>query len=294
MKVNVKKLCERIIVCLIIASIGLTPVSAEARTDTNEILIYESDTSTDQSENICSEDENHTEPPVTDDETGSEPPEINDETENEQPVKEVFTYDGYQYTLENDEVTIIKESSTLSEDTVPSEINGYPVVAIGEYAYSGAYLDNGFTIPESVKVIGDNAFENAQINGGLYILQSLEEIGKDAFKGATIDEVFFMGSKSKFKDINIGAGNESLLDTKLNDKFNISWLMFKSAFSAGVDGLIELPAYVLMSLSGPIFFLFPPLGLFGFALTLAPVSIAAGTVLTSCSYFGAAIAVLFI
>lgn len=283
MKVNVKKLCERIIVCLIIASIGLMPVSAEARTDTNEILIYESDTSTDQSEKSDSETADH-----------NEPPEINDETENEQPVNEVFTYDGYQYTLENDEVTIIKQSSTLSEDTVPSEINGYPVVAIGAYAFSGAYLDNGFTIPESVKVIEDNAFENAQINGGLFIFQSLEEIGKDAFKGATIDEVFFMGSKSKFKDINIGAGNEILLNTKLNDKFNISWLMFKSAFSAGVDGLIEFPAYVLMSLGGPILFLFPPLGLIGFALTLAPVSIVADTVLTSWSYFEAAIAVLFI
>lgn len=283
MKVNVKKLCERIIVCIIVASIGLIPATAKCQINSNEILIYESDTSTDQSENICSEDENHTEPPVTD-----------DETENEQPVNEVFTYDGYQYTLENDEVTIIKQSSTLSEDTVPSEINGYPVVAIGEYAYSGAYLDHGFTIPESVKVIEANAFENAQINGGLFIFQSLEEIGKDAFKGATIDEVFFMGSKSKFNDINIGAGNENLLDTKLNDKFNISWLMFKSAFSAGVDGLIEFPAYVLMSLGGPILFLFPPLGLIGFALTLAPVSIVADTVLTSWSYFEAAIAVLFI
>ena len=283
MKVNVKKLCERIIVCLIIASIGLTPVSAKAQTNADEIIVSESDTLTDQSENICSEDENHTEPPV-----------IDDETESEQPVKEVFTYDGYQYTLENDEVTIVKESSILSEDTVPSEINGYPVVAIGAYAYSGVYLDHGFTIPKSVKVIEDNAFENAQINGGLYIFQNLEEIGKDAFKGATIDEVFFMGSKSKFNDINIGTGNESLLNAELNDKFDISWILFKSAFSAGVDGLIEFPAYVLMSLGGPILFLFPPLGLIGLIFAAAPTMFALNSLSTSWSYFEASIAILFI
>lgn len=294
MKVNVKKLCERIIVCIIVASIGLIPVSAEVRTDTNEILIYESDTSTDQSENICSEDENHTEPPVIDDETESKQPETDNETESELPNNQVLIYNGYQYILENDEVTIIKQSSTLSEDTVPSEINGYPVVAIGEYAYSGAYLDHGFTIPESVKVIEANAFENAQINGGLFIFQSLEEIGKDAFKGATIDEVFFMGSKSKFNDINIGAGNESLLNAELNDKFDISWILFKSAFSAGFDGIIEFPQSVVASLGGFFLLLLPPLGLVGLVLTLSPLAVAVDSIETSWSYFEAAIAVLFI
>lgn len=283
MKVNVKKLCERIIVCLIIASIGLTPVSAKAQTNADEIIVSESDTLTDQSENICSEDENHTEPPV-----------IDDETESEQPVKEVFTYNGYQYILENDEVTIVKESSILSENTVPSEINGYPVVAIGAYAYSGVYLDHGFTIPKSVKVIEANAFENAQINGGIYIFQNLEEIGKDAFKGATIDEVFFMGSKSKFNDINIGTGNESLLNAELNDKFDISWLMFKSAFSAGVDGLIEFPQSVVASLGGFFLLLLPPLGLVGLVFAAAPTMLALNSLSTSWSYFEAAIAVLFI
>lgn len=294
MKVNVKKLCERIIVCIIVASIGLTPVSAKAQTNADEIIVSESDTLTDQSENICSEDENHTEPPVIDNETESKQPETDNETESEQPNNQVLIHDGYQYILENDEVTIVKESSTLSEDTVPSEINGYPVVAIGAYAYSGVYLDHSFTIPESVKVIEDNAFEGAQINGGLYIFPELEEIGKDAFKDATIDGVYFMGEKSKFNDIKIGEGNESLLNADINDKFDISRIMFKNAVSTAFGGLAEFPGNVVSSLEGYVLFLIPPLNIIGLIFAAAPTILAWNSLSTSWSYFEASIAVLFI
>ena len=76
----------------------------------------------------------------------------------------------YSYTITNDEVTIV--SWHFSEETeidIPAEINGYPVTAIGDNAFSSRKVSK-VTIPDSVKTIGNKAFyfcENLENAPGL-------------------------------------------------------------------------------------------------------------------------------
>ena len=43
-----------------------------------------------------------------------------------------YTYGSYKYTVSNKTATIIKYTGTASKVTIPSKVNGYPVVAIAK------------------------------------------------------------------------------------------------------------------------------------------------------------------
>ena len=64
----------------------------------------------------------------------------------------------FEYTIENDEVTITDYISENPEVTIPSTIEGLPVTAIGERAFYYYNYAENLTIPESVTDIGQAAF----------------------------------------------------------------------------------------------------------------------------------------
>lgn len=67
---------------------------------------------------------------------------------------------NYTYTVENGEATITDcDSYELEgEVVIPSELGGYPVTAIADYAFEDCYYVTSFVIPDSVKTTGYNAF----------------------------------------------------------------------------------------------------------------------------------------
>ncbi len=65
----------------------------------------------------------------------------------------------FTYEVKNGEVTVTKVDTAISGNvTIPSELGGLPVVAIGENAFADCAKLTGITIPASVATIGDNAF----------------------------------------------------------------------------------------------------------------------------------------
>lgn len=211
--------------------------------------------------------------------------------------QETYYDECYHYTLENDEATIIWIERYSENITIPSEVGGYPVVSIAENAYDDIYLYGDIVIPESIKRIEPRAFAKAHISGNIYIFDNLEEIGEEAFKGAEIEKVYFLGTEKEFEEINIAAGNESILEPELNNKFDLSRELFKDSFKAGYShidnvGKFALPAS-LAFLCSPFLMLIPPLGLSALFFPVAGAIEIGNGITSSFELLIASIAVLF-
>ena len=86
----------------------------------------------------------------------------------------IFTSGDYRYTLNSGEATIVRYNNfTAEEVTVPDTLGGYPVTAIGDFAFSAVsavgtsfgnttisytYAYKKITLPEGLKTIGRYAF----------------------------------------------------------------------------------------------------------------------------------------
>ena len=62
------------------------------------------------------------------------------------------------YVIENGEVTITKCDKSVTEIEIPSEIEGYPVTSIREYAFSECKKLTSIKMGKGLKTIGYRAF----------------------------------------------------------------------------------------------------------------------------------------
>ena len=93
--------------------------------------------------------------------------------------KESNSADDFDYEVENDGVTITGYRGKIRDVVIPSEIDGFPVVAIGDRAFAWDQLTN-VIIPNSVETIGYYAFRDNQLTD-VVIPNSVETIAKSAF-----------------------------------------------------------------------------------------------------------------
>ena len=100
------------------------------------------------------------------------------------------TPDGFQYTETTTAVTIVGYVGTSKNVTIPAQINGKPVTAIGDRAFFEKQL-TGVTIPSSVTTIGFAAFSNNQLTS-FTIPNNVTSIGDFAF------------SQNQLTSVNIG------------------------------------------------------------------------------------------
>ena len=93
----------------------------------------------------------------------------------------------YSYQVNADGTATITDYNGTDEDVViPSEIDGYPVSAIGKQAFS--YEDmKSLTIPEEVSTISSRAFEYCSITDSLVFPAGIY-IGPDSFSYTTLPE----------------------------------------------------------------------------------------------------------
>ena len=93
------------------------------------------------------------------------------------------TGDGdFEYSVSGEEVTITKYLNTYAtEVTIPDEIDGKDVTAIGDKAFFFSQYLKSVTIPDSVTSIGKNAFAYSQNLESITIPVSVTSIGENAF-----------------------------------------------------------------------------------------------------------------
>jgi len=103
---------------------------------------------------------------------------------------------GVLYFNKNDFFDNVEDDVVLS---IPNQINGCPVFAIGDRAFLWAEYITSITIPEGVEIIGESAFANINSLVEMQLPESLRIIKDFAF-----------------------AGNEDLVDIKLGS--NISYI----------------------------------------------------------------------
>lgn len=89
---------------------------------------------------------------------------------------ETMAYDIYA-----DHAVLAKYTAAGDKVTIPSEYQGLPVTAVGEYAFLGNSIVVSVTIPDSVTLIGESAFAMCKNLETITIPTSVNEIGGYAF-----------------------------------------------------------------------------------------------------------------
>ena len=117
----------------------------------------------------------------------------------------------YQYRLYTDgtaELYFCKDAS-LTELSVPAEIDGYKVSAIAKECFVWMPALTTVTVPDGIAYIGAGAFEGCGNMLSLRLPATLIKIGADAFKGCpSTMKVEYTGDVSRLE---VGEGNSSLL-----------------------------------------------------------------------------------
>lgn len=80
-----------------------------------------------------------------------------------------------------DGVEIIRYTGDGSGITVPKEIDGFPVISIGNDAFADLKSTRSITVPNGVKTIGDDAFNNCRELMSVELPDSVTKIGERAF-----------------------------------------------------------------------------------------------------------------
>lgn len=101
----------------------------------------------------------------------------------------------FAYTLNpGDTITIDDYLGAGGVVTVPAEIEGHPVVAIGADAFNGDAAITGISLPDGLETIGNHAFFGCTGLTALVIPDSVTLIGDHAFRNASGLETVDLGS----------------------------------------------------------------------------------------------------
>ncbi|MBQ8356804.1 MAG: leucine-rich repeat protein [Clostridia bacterium] len=89
----------------------------------------------------------------------------------------------YEYSAFGNGVRLDRWNLDGQTATIPETIDGLPVVAIGNDAFSGCGSElTSITIPSTVTVIGDSAFARCSSLSGIVIPEGVTDIGRNAFE----------------------------------------------------------------------------------------------------------------
>src|SRR5215471_9925413 len=86
----------------------------------------------------------------------------------------------FTFTTNNGAITITGYTGSGGNVVIPASINGYPVIAIGNYAFYNKTNITNVTIPDSVTSVGGYAFYNCFGLRGVTIGSSVTSIGDSA------------------------------------------------------------------------------------------------------------------
>ena len=119
---------------------------------------------------------------------------------------------NFTYAVENGQATVASytPSGEISPAlNIPSTLGGYPVVRIGEGAFSGLKNIKEIVLPDSVTDIGKEAFKDCSDLTNITIPDSVTSIGAGAFSGCAGLTSITVDSKNKVYH----ASNNCLIET---------------------------------------------------------------------------------
>lgn len=92
-----------------------------------------------------------------------------------------YTYEDLTYKIIDGSIIITDCDQKAKTVTIPSEIDGYKVTAIGDKAFYYSYYLTSVNIPDTVKTIGKQAFSNCDNLSTVNIPDSVTSLGEGAF-----------------------------------------------------------------------------------------------------------------
>lgn len=147
----------------------------------------------------------------------------------------------YEYTIENNEVTIKKYVGDETEVIIPSEINGNEVTSIGVNAFLNSSIKS-ITIPDSVTSIGGYAlggaetFNNCTGLTSIVIPASVTVIFSEAFKNCrNLRSVYFEGNAPEVIEW-VDDWNVNTVHARASDTFEGAADDFKIYYKKGTTG----------------------------------------------------------
>ena len=154
------------------------------------------------------------------------------------------TDDGFSYTITEEKVTITNYTGSTTDVVIPSEIEGYPVVSIGNSAFSNDNVLKEVELPDSLVTVGDYAFSSCKSLESITIPENVEKIGIDAFQWCTA-----------LKEVNFNAINCTQMGTYRtwnSYKYNEQSFYGCSALETVTFGeeVTTVPAYAFYGCSG--------------------------------------------
>lgn len=126
------------------------------------------------------------------------------------PVSARESENGFEYEIIDGRATVTAYIGDSYDPIVPNYLGGYPVTAIGDWAFFENLQLTTVTLPESLTLIGNNAFCGCCNLMGINIPESVEHIGDNAFTNCY-----------GFYDINIPSNVEFIGDNAFNGCRNL-------------------------------------------------------------------------
>ncbi len=124
---------------------------------------------------------------------------------------------NYEYKVKDDgTASITKYLGSGGDVTIPDTLGDHTVTMIGNSAFNDHNRLTSVTIPDSVTEIGQYAFFGCTKLISITIPDSVTKIGQYAFSGCTkLSDVYYGDSWMKWERIDIGTGNDPLIDADM-------------------------------------------------------------------------------
>lgn len=90
---------------------------------------------------------------------------------------EQFIYEIYA----DGTAAILDFTGSDTELVITSQIGGYPVTEIGQYAFEAAWDVTSITLPDTIQIINEQAFADCEMLSEINIPESVTSIGRGAF-----------------------------------------------------------------------------------------------------------------
>lgn len=131
----------------------------------------------------------------------------------EQYIKFKLTADGKGYRV------FSQSERTPTDVDIPSCYQNLPVTKIGEGAFLGCNIITSVTVPDGVNSIGEEAFAYCNNLTAVTVPNGIASIHDLAFFGCNgLKDVYYSGTQKQWQQIQIGAGNESLINATVHFK----------------------------------------------------------------------------